>query len=156
LVDPRAVSVDLKAWSQVARELEAGHNPYATTTLLNWPPLWVFAVWGLNKISAAASIPFLESVQLFLIVAAALLPAATDRLMAELAVPHRRTLLLFGIAANPILVLLTCQHGNFDVLPALAIVLFLLWLGRWVASSGTRPSAWLAAAFFLGLGILAK
>ena len=146
----------MKGWSRVAAELEAGRNPYVTTTLLNWPPLWIFVVWALERISLVLSVPFLRSVQLFLIAAEAGLVAATDRLMAELGIARRRNLLLFGFAVNPILVLLTCQHGNFDALPALAIVLFLLWLFRWVRSGGTRPSAWLAAVCFLGLGILAK
>lgn len=156
LADPRAVSIDLKAWSRVAWELEAGHNPYATTNLLNWPPLWVFVVWGLKKLSLATAIPFLRCVQVFLIAAEAVLVAATDRLMASLSIPgpERRRLLLFGFALNPIFVLLTCQHGNFDALPALAIVLFLTRLFRWLERGD--GSDWLLGTLWLGLGVLAK
>lgn len=153
-VDSRAVSIDLKAWSRVAWELDAGHNPYATTPFLNWPPLWMTVLWCLKKISLLSGLPFLRAVQLFLIAAEAGLWVATDRLMGALSVPNRRRLLLLGFAVNPICILLTCQHGNFDVLPAIAIVLFLLWMFRWLERG--EPADWLLAAFFLGLGILAK
>jgi hypothetical protein len=153
-VDHRAISIDLKGWIRVAEELERGHNPYSTTSLLNWQPLWVVVVWGLGKISSIFGFAFVRTMQVLLIASEAGLIIATDRLMATLNVPNRRLLLLAGFAVNPIFILLTCQHGNFDVIPATAIVLFLLWLCRWLGSG--KPRDWFIAACFLGIGILAK
>ena len=55
--DPRAISVDLQGWVRVWHELEAGRNPYVTTTLLNWPPLWMAILGLLGKVSTGSGFP---------------------------------------------------------------------------------------------------
>ncbi len=67
---------------------------------------------------------------------------------------NARRILLLGIALNPAAILLVCQQGNFDVLVALWLVLF---VGALVDYERTRePIPWLCACLFLGLGILTK
>src|SRR5262249_12740284 len=61
---------------------------------------------------------------------------------------------LFGIALNPIAILLVCQHGNFDVV-------VILWVGVFVgALLGFRQSSstvdWLWACAALGIAVLYK
>ncbi len=61
---------------------------------------------------------------------------------------------LLGLVLSPISILLTVQHGNFDALVALWLLLFLgaLWSHH---ASGSRRS-WLLACFFLGMGVFTK
>ena len=95
-----------------------------------------------------------RALQFFLIAVDAGLIVAADRLMHRLGVPSRRLLLLAGIALSPVSILLSCQHGSFDSLVALMIVLFLLAMFRFLESGETAP--WLAATFLLGCGTALK
>jgi hypothetical protein len=61
---------------------------------------------------------------------------------------------LVGIALNPISILLTCVHGNFDSLIGLLVLATAFSLVIW--NRGGTPSTWLLACLTLGLGILAK
>jgi hypothetical protein len=61
---------------------------------------------------------------------------------------------LFGLALNPVAVLLTCQHCNFDGLVALAVLGFTLALIRFDHTEA--PTDWLGACFLLGLGVVIK
>jgi hypothetical protein len=65
-----------------------------------------------------------------------------------------RSIVLAGLALNPISILLVCQHANFDTIVALAIVLAIAALLRFGVSN--HPVDWLFAALSLGMGILAK
>lgn len=154
LADPRAISTDLRGWEHVAAALAAGQNPYSTTTFLNWPPLWMQILFGLERLASATQVPLVRLIQIFLIACEAGLLVAADRLMARLPIRRRRLLLLAGIALNPICILLTCQHGNFDGLVALAVTLFLYWLVRFEQERDS--SHWLAAALFLGIAVTLK
>ena len=111
-------------------------------------------VFALQRFASAAGIGLPRAVQMFLIAVECGLLFATDRLMDRFGVRRRRLLLLAGIALNPICVLLICQHGNFDVLIALAVVLFVSWSSRFLADG--REVSWLVASLFLGAGIAVK
>jgi hypothetical protein len=152
--DPRAISPDLYGWKRVAAELAAGSNPYNTTALLNWPPLWMQVLFFAGRASSGTGIDVVRIVQALLITAEVGLLLVTDRLMAALGIHRRRLLLLVGIALNPICILLICQHGNFDVLVALAVSISLLWLFRFLRGLDAVP--WLVAALFIGLGVALK
>ena len=111
-------------------------------------------LFGLRWLATVTGLSVVLVIQLFLIVAETALIAATDRLMARLGTPRRRFLLLAGFALNPVCVLLTVQHGNFDCLVALAIVLCLERLARFLEDGDA--GSWLLSAFFLGLAIALK
>lgn len=138
----------------MVRVLDAGENPYRTTTVLNWPPVWLLILAALRWVAAAAGLPVVLTIQLFLVAAETGLVVATDRLMKRFHTPGRRMLLLAGFALNPVCILLTVQHGNFDALVALAIVLFMDRLARFLGEGDSRQ--WLLAAFFLGGAIALK
>ena len=155
IVPPGARSVDACSWETVAQVLAAGGNPYHDTTFLNWPPLWMTVVFCLGKVSAGLGIPFFRVLQLFLILVESAVMVALLNLIREVAPAARaRPWVMLGLALNPVAVLLVCQHGNFDVLVAWWLLLFLTSLLRWQRSNH-RPD-WLWACGFLGLGILTK
>jgi hypothetical protein len=111
-------------------------------------------VFGLTRLGSSVGLPLFRSVQVFLIASEVALLLAADRLLELFQVSKRRWLLLFGIAWNPICILLVCQHGNFDVLVALSILLFWIWLFRF-HRDGEWPT-WQMAALWLGLGVTLK
>lgn len=156
LVYPQGVvSVDLHSWGQVATLLNQGVNPYQQTTVLNWPPFWMQILYGCMRLSQLLHVPFIWIVKLFLIAIEVLLIVVVHRSLRHYQSNAKTSrLLLTGIALNPICVLLVCQHGNFDVLVALWIALFLAML---LAFHRTGEAVdWLLACLFLGLGILTK
>lgn len=155
VVGPRTISFDLQAWLTVGRFLAAGEDPYAKTTILNyWPPFWVQVLSVLRWLSSMTGISLTHVIQIFLITAESFLIAVAARLLEHWRYPSTRTLLLLGISLNPIPILLVCQHGNFDVLVGLAILLFLAALTAFEETG--EPSHWLLACFFLGIGTAMK
>ncbi|HEX9163028.1 MAG TPA: hypothetical protein VF980_15085 [Thermoanaerobaculia bacterium] len=150
----RAVSLDLSAWREVATMLNHGQNPYASS-FLNWPPLWMQIIGEVSTASRATGIPFALLLRLLLIVADAvnaMLAFIIARRFLAIRAPER--LLIVGVAANPVLILLTCQHANFDALPVMAMLLFTMAFLRYRESG--EPADWLAASFSLGIGVLLK
>jgi hypothetical protein len=148
-------SVDVGSWQHIADLLAQGTNPYQTTKLLNWPPVWMQLVFLLSKVAAGTGMALFRVLQLFLIAVESITVIALMRLVQQLA-PGRnsRALVLLGIALNPVAILLVCQHGNFDVIVALWIVLFVGSLLRYYRSGDLVD--WLLACAFLGFGILTK
>jgi hypothetical protein len=65
---PDAVfSNDVGHWVNVARELQQGHNPYATTTYLNWPPVWMQIIFVLQRVAHAVGAPITDVIRWFLV-----------------------------------------------------------------------------------------
>lgn len=142
-------------WIAVAQALGANANPYQVTPYLNWPPIWMQMIYGMSAISTAMDVPFPHVLRFFLVAFESLLVVALLRLVKDvLPEANARRLLLWGIAFNPIAILLVCQHGNFDVVVALCIVLFMGSLLRF--QRGGDPVDWLLACCFLGLGVATK
>ncbi len=61
---------------------------------------------------------------------------------------------MWGLCLNPLLILLTVQQGNFDVIPTTLILWFLISLINFRRRS--ERVDWLIAAGWLGLGAFAK
>jgi hypothetical protein len=148
-------SIDLYSWQKVVNTLNAGANPYAATTVLNWPPLWMQIVFLLGKVAAITGLPFMLCVQVFLILVDLALIAALYKLL-QIVAPEKPAgrVVLWAISLNPVCILLTCQHGNFDGLLALAVVLLLIAVAGYLRSGD--PVDWLTACLLLGLAILLK
>ena len=155
IVPKLALSVDFRHWLDVGLVLKAGGNPYVETPYLNWPPLWCGILWTLLKVYTWIHIPFFRTIQIFLITTDCLVMTVLYRGLkrlfptAALGFP-----LLLGLALNPASILLTCQHGSFDALVALFVLLFAFYLT--VYEQGRRHSDWHKACLFLGLGVLSK
>lgn len=147
-------SFDLWAWKLSGDLLRAGHNPYLSTDFFAWPPLWVQIVFLLQRCSDWMHVSLLVTVPIFLIAIETVLIVLLLKVLRALRYERRRTLVLFGIALNPVCIILVTQHGNFDVLVGLLVLLSVSSLVRF--QSSTLPEDWLLAAFWLGLGALLK
>jgi hypothetical protein len=154
IVPTRAHSGDVHGWMVVAQQLREGHNPYATTTLLNWPPLWMGCIWLIDHVSRALGISFFLGLRLFLITVESVLIVLVYAFLARAAPRQARLVVLVGLSLNPIAILLVCQHGNFDVIVGLFCFAGVVAL---TTAARTRDAVtWLAGALALGLGVLAK
>ncbi len=151
-----AISVDLKDWMIVSSSLLKGINPYQKFDVLNWPPFWLEVLYGLSRLCKEHSEQFfLNSARLVLIAIELGVIVATFGLMRLLdpAKPIFK-ILLFGLAFNPLLILLTVQHANFDAAAVFWIILFLGCLVRFRRRG--EMIHWLWACAFLGLAIFTK
>jgi hypothetical protein len=147
-------SVDLGSWNQVSHALAEGRNPY-TTGLLNWPPFWMQVIYGLGQLQDSTGVPLTLLIQLLLTTAESVLVVFLYQLLRELRPGNSPVrLLLVGIALNPICILLTCQHGNFDVFVGLTVVAFLTVLLRWERLRNVLD--WLWACALLGAAVAVK
>ncbi len=153
-----ALSLDVRGWKSVALELAEGRNPYATTTRLNWPPLWMLCIDAMSRTARLLEVDFARVLQAFLVSVDLAVAALAYGILRSLAVVDATKIVIFGISLNPILILLNCQHCNFDILVGglvLAFVAALVCHAR--QRTATRDATpWLLACFLLGLAVLAK
>ncbi len=152
---PAVHSRDLDSWIRVARLLDAGINPYRETEVLNWPPFWMQCIFAAARIAARTGWSVLHVLQGFLMVGEGLCVVTAYVVLRRCyGIAHPFRILLFGLVLNPVSVFLSCQHGNFDVFVGWWV---LLTVGALVAHRQRgEPQYWLAAAFFLGMGVLTK
>jgi hypothetical protein len=99
-------------------------------------------------------VPFTTLLRLFLIAVDVAGVVAAHRLAVFMEVKKARLIVLIGLALNPICILLVCQHANFDTIVALAVLLAVSAVLRFIHSG--NPVEWLCAALAAGIGILAK
>jgi hypothetical protein len=150
-----AHSLDVEYWQGALRAREAGTNPYETG-VLNWPPLWLEIIVTLNATANRIDVAFLDVLRVYLVaVESAIVVTLYLTLVSVGALRSAvRRALLVGIALNPIMVILVCQHGNSDVNVGLLVTLACAAL---VAYRRSRDVVmWLVGSLFLGLGVLAK
>jgi hypothetical protein len=151
---PRAFSSDLGAWLEAGWRMAEGKNPYLATEFFNWPPLWVQILYGLQRLARSTGVRLEFVITGFLIAVECVLIVALIDLLRRLGYASARTLVLVGVALNPVCVVLVCQHGNFDVLVALLALLAVGSLLRFQQSGQTED--WLVACLWLGLAIALK
>ena len=155
ILPPPARSFDSISWETVAKILESGRNPYRETGMLNWPPFWMQLIYAISKTASILGIPFLRVLQTFLVLIESLVVIVLFKIVQEITpAANVRTIVIIGLALNPVAILLVCLHCNFDVLVALWLLLFMDRLVRYNRLNETTD--WLAACLFLGLGILTK
>ena len=150
-----ASSLDVDYWRGALSAQDEGTNPYETG-VLNWPPLWLMVIVGLDYAANLVDLGFWTVLRLYLVaVESALVIALYLTLVSSgaerLAV---RRALLVGIALNPVTIILVCQHGNSDVQVGLLVTLAVAALAAHRQSRDVVM--WLAGCLFLGLGVLAK
>lgn len=152
---PATYSTDLHSWLRVMDVLQAGGNPYKETGVLNWPPFWMQILFGLHHLAKLSGASPIHLIQSTLIIAECMVlcvafTVASRFFNSKAVFPA----MLFGLAINPASIFLSCQHCNYDVFVGLFVLLAAWMLMEW--HRRLMPEAWLAACFFIGMGILAK
>jgi hypothetical protein len=148
-------SVDVEYWEGALDAQDAGKNPYETG-VLNWPPLWLIVIVGLDWASNLLDVAFLSVLRVFLVLVESALVTTLYFVLISLDATRASICraLLVGIALNPVAILLVCQHGNSDVIVGLLVTLAI------AALIGQRRSRdgvfWLFGCLLLGIGVLAK
>jgi hypothetical protein len=148
-------SMDVDLWRIALDAQDEGRNPYETG-VLNWPPLWLVVIVGLDDAANLAGVSFLSALRLYLVLVESVLVVTLYLTLvgAEARRVAVRRALLVGIALNPIAILLVCQHGNSDVQVGLLVTLAASAL---LAHGRSRDVVlWLTGCLLLGLGVLAK
>ena len=142
---------DVWAWEQLATLLLDGENFYATR-LHNWPPLWIYLSAGLWLLHVASGLPFAFLVKLPPIGADACIAVLLYRAGLRQGWGSREaTLAGLAYALNPISILISGFHGQFDSL--MVACAFLAWYG-WEFWPGRARL--LGSGLALGLGVWFK
>jgi len=138
-------SFDIDGWRYLGQAVLAGENPYgpAGHGRANWGPVWPWTCGLMLALARITHLPFHSLIKV---------PASLADVGIALLIRHsllarglsRRTafLVALGYALNPIAILISGAHGQFDAMPAL------LALGALITFPALLPSALL-----LGLGI---
>jgi hypothetical protein len=150
-----AHSSDVGHWEGALEALDEGRNPYETG-VLNWPPLWLVVIAGLDTAANRIDVSFWTTLRVYLVAVESVLVVSLYLLLVSAGTARKRVFraLLVGIALNPIAILLVCQHGNSDVQIGLLVTLAVAAL---VVHERSRDVVyWLLGCLMLGLGVLAK
>ena len=150
---PYTFSGDLYGYITVVDIFNKHGNPYRDTYFLNyWPPFWMQILYGISIISKVLSVSSIRVLQFVLIIIEAMVILVSYGILKRFFHQQKITMLLiFSMALNPISILLTCQHCNFDFLVAFWILLFSWSLMEFHINNSIV--SWLMACFFLGMGI---
>ena len=150
-----AHSSDVDHWRGALEALDEGRNPYETG-VLNWPPLWLQIIVGLDVAADRTFLSFFAALRIYLVLIESALVVTLYLTLVAAGAPRDaiRRALLVGIALNPVTIILVCQHGNSDVNVAFLVTLAVAAL---LAFERSRDVVlWLAGCLLLGLGALAK
>ncbi|HUG64194.1 MAG TPA: hypothetical protein VMK83_03165 [Gaiellaceae bacterium] len=150
-----AHSSDVDHWRGALAAQDEGRNPYETG-VLNWPPLWMMVIVGVDYLSNLVDVGFWSALRVYLVLVESMLVATLYFTLLSIgaARPAVRRALLAGIALNPVAILLIGQHGNSDVQVGLLVTLAIAALcAHWRSRDVVL---WLCGCLFLGLGVLAK
>jgi hypothetical protein len=150
-----AHSLDVEYWQGALGARAEGKNPYETG-VLNWPPLWLEIIVVLDYVADGLDLSFLSVLRVYLILVESAIVVTLYLTLVSIgaARPAVRRALLVGIALNPVMIILVCQHGNSDVNVGLFVTLACSAL---VAFRRSRDVVlWLVGCLLLGLGVLAK
>jgi uncharacterized membrane protein len=135
---------DVMTWELLGRLLLTGENFYATE-LHNWPALWIYFCSAAVLVHDATGLPFFTLIKLPAIAADTAMTLLIYRI--SLVQKQPATLLALAYALNPVSILISGYHGQFDSLMLAPTLLAVFLFGR-----GARSISALA----LGLGIWFK
>lgn len=146
-------SYDIQSYSIQAAALLQHQNVYDVTTRYPYPPVWIWIVALMRLLATATHLPFDAVVKLPAMLGdLALIPLlyAYARISVGPRIPALLPAILFGL--NPLTLVISAGHGQFDSL-TLLFVLLALYL-RVAAGDDTRRNLWSAVA--LGVAIALK
>lgn len=150
-----AHSLDVDYWKGALGARAEGVNPYETG-VLNWPPLWLETIVALNAAANRIDVSFLTLLRVYLILIESAIVVTLYLTLVSVGAARAavRRALLVGIALNPVMIIIVCQHGNSDVNVGLLVTLACAAL---IAFRRSRDVVlWLCGSLLLGLGVLAK
>jgi hypothetical protein len=150
-----AHSLDVDYWRGALAAQDEGTNPYETG-VLNWPPLWLIVIVGVDYAANLVDVGLWTALRLYLVAVESALVVALYVTLLSFGAERGsvRRALLVGIALNPVAIILVCQHGNSDVQVGLLVTLAVAALGGYWRSRDVI--LWLCGCLFIGLGVLAK
>jgi hypothetical protein len=139
---------DSESYTMIAGIVERGGVVYRETDRYNYSPLWSFILVGTDRASRAMGVPLEAGVGILLSAVDLLTAAVLYRILRLRGSrwPEIPAVLFF---LNPVSILMSCYHGQFDNLALLFLLLALLAVERRPASDGT-------ALVWLSLSLLAK
>ncbi|CAN5549045.1 hypothetical protein BH23CHL10_BH23CHL10_00960 [soil metagenome] len=140
---------DMESYWIVAGHADAGDNVYASTHRYNYAPAWFMVLDVVKDVADRFSDPFLAFRYLI-----ALLLTAVDIAIASMLL-RRFGLLAAGVFfANPVSILITGYHSQFDNLAIAVGLAGMLLLERAERQGSDR--AWLAGVAVLGVSLVVK
>ena len=150
-----AHSADVNNWVLAVATRNEGRNPYETG-VLNWPPLWLEVIFVLDRVADYLDMSFLSVLRLYLVLIESATVVTLYLTLVYVGAPRDviRRALLVGIALNPVMIILVCQHGNSDVNVGLFVSLACAALIVYARSRDVL--VWLVGCLLLGMGVLAK
>jgi hypothetical protein len=150
-----AHSVDVGSWELAVAVRAEGQNPYETG-VLNWPPLWLEIIVVLDALADLLDVSFLSVLRVYLVLVESAIVVTLYLTLVSIGARRDAVVraLLVGIAVNPVMIILVCQHGNSDVNVGLLVTLACSAL---IVHQRSRDVVvWLVGCLLLGLGVLAK
>jgi hypothetical protein len=144
-------NVDTQSYLMVVAAVESGENIYDFTERYNYGPPWAYVLAGLWRLSAPNFGVFVLLVGLLLVavdcLTTVLLVRISQRRLGRSPEEARRHGLLFF--SNPVSVLISCYHGQFD---GLSILFLLLAIAEATSTSPRRAgktAAWLSVSLLV-------
>ncbi len=143
---------DINTWVRAADAFARGENPYVTANLL-WPPLWPLIILAVKSISVASGLEFTTWIKLPPVLADVAMTLVIYYYFANRRHDEyraRRFALIYAV--NPVTILVTAVHGQFDSFPTL----FLLLSAYFADNEQADQTDMVLASLFFGLAIFAK
>jgi hypothetical protein len=150
-----AHSVDVESWKLAVAVRAEGQNPYETG-VLNWPPLWLEVIVVLDAVARHLDLAFLSVLRVYLVLVESAIVLTLYLTLVSIGARRDAVVraLLVGIAVNPVMIILVCQHGNSDV--NVGLLVSLACSALIVHQRSRDVLVWLVGCLLLGLGVLAK
>jgi len=142
---------DTQSYLLVVKAVESGQNVYQATDRYNYSPLWSWVVTGLWRASSPNVGVFVLLLGLLEVIAdgvsAMLLFRIARRRLKRSEEDARRGALLFF--SNPVSILISCVHGQFDGLSILFLLAAILAASSDSRRRGPATAAWLSLSLLV-------
>jgi len=112
---------DYYSYDIVAGIVSRGGNIYVETNRYNYSPVWAFILLGLGRIMDRIHVPYHVVIRTFLTIVD-LIDAAIIGYLASRTSPGRGWISFAAYLANPVTILLTGYHGQFENLAMLPVL----------------------------------
>lgn len=143
-------TVDVMAWERYARVVNADKLHFYALTHVNWPPVIPWLCYFIKILSDLTALPFSTLIKIPSVTADCIVAVLIHKQAERISAPRESALAVsFLYALNPVSVLITSVHGQFD--PLVILFCFL----AWSLFEGHKKRTWLSA-LCLGIGIAMK